>query len=61
MKITKQEAKRNMRRCLYDAMRHNQIFRCTRIARHEIVEVLVGIMTDQIELIREDAAEHRID
>ena len=61
MMITKQEAKRHMQRSVYDAIRHNQIFCSTRISRYEIVEILVGIMAEQLELIKQDAAERRID
>ena len=61
MTIMKQEAKRHMRRSIYDAIRHNQIFRSMHLSRYEIVEILVGIMAEQLEIIKTDAEERRID
>ena len=60
MIASKQEAEGKMRGDIYSAIRRNLYDHGTRISRHQIVEVLAAVMSDQIELIKDNAAKHRI-
>ena len=57
----KQQARQNMRRDVYDAIRRNRFRLGQSLSRHEIVEVLANVLSGQIELLRDDARKQRIE
>jgi len=55
----KQQARQNMRREIYAAIRRNRFCQSEALSRHEIVEVLASVLSGQLEIIRDDAQKHR--
>ena len=61
MSKSKQEAQDNMRRDIYAAIRRNLFWPGESLSRYEVVEILAGILSAQLELIRDDARKQRIE
>lgn len=57
----KQQARIKMRHDIYSAIRRNRSYGFTTLSRHEIVEVLVSIMSDQLDIIGRNAQNQRMD
>ena len=55
MSKSKQEAQANMRQDIYAAIRRNLFWLGGSLSRHEAVEVLISLLSGQLELIRDDA------
>lgn len=51
----RQQAREQMRRDLYAAIRRNLVRRDATLSRHEVVEILANVLIGQIDLIRDDA------
>ena len=60
MSKSKQEAQENMRRDIYAAIRRNLFWLGGSLSRHEVVEALASALSDQLEIIRDDARKQRI-
>lgn len=54
-----QQAREQMRRDLYAAIRRNLFRHGGSLARHEVVEVLASVLSGQLEIIRNDARKQR--
>ncbi len=61
MSKSQQEAKDNMRRDIYAAIRRNLFWLGGSLSRHEVVEALASTLSDQLEIIRHDARKQRIE
>ena len=61
MSKSQQEAQDNMRRDIYAAIRRHLVWLGGSLSRHEVVEVLASALSDQLEIIRDDARQHRIE
>ncbi len=61
MNKSKQEVQDNMRWAIYAAIRRNLFWPGRSLSRHEVVEILAGILSAQLELIRDDARRQRHD
>ena len=58
---SQQEAKDNMRRDIYAVIRRNLLWPGGSLSRHQVVEVLASALSDQLEIIRDDARKQRIE
>jgi hypothetical protein len=61
MNKSKQEAQDNMRMDTYEAIRRNLFWSGGSLSRHEVVAVLVSILSAQLELIRDDAQKQSVE
>jgi len=61
MITSKKEAQRRMRRDIYGAIVDNLFYQGKCLTRHEVVEILVVILTNQLDIIRDNARKQRID
>jgi len=58
---SKQEVQDNMRWAIYATIPRNLFWPGRSLSRHEVVEILAGILSAQLELIRDDARRQRHD
>lgn len=61
MSPSKQQAYERMRRDIHAAIRENLFWYGRRLSRHEVVEVLASVLSAQIDIIKDDARNHRTD
>ena len=61
MSKSKQEAQDHMRRDIYAVIRRNLFRHGASLSRYHVVELLAGILSAQLELIRDDARNQRHD
>ncbi len=61
MNADRQQAREQMRRDIYAAIRRNIFCLTATLSRHEVVEILAGILAGEIQVIQEDARKQRIE
>ena len=59
MSKSKQETQDNMRQAIYAAIRRNLFWLGGSCSRHEVVEILAGILSGQLDLIQDEARRQR--
>ena len=59
MSSEQQQAREQMRRDIYAAIRCNLVSLNASISRHEVVEILAGILAGQIQIIQHEARTQR--
>jgi hypothetical protein len=55
----RQQAREQMRRDIYAAIHRNLVSLNVTISRHEVVEILTGILAGQIQIIQHEARKQR--
>jgi hypothetical protein len=55
----RQQAREQMRRDIYAAIRRNLVSMNATLSRHEVVDILAGILAGQIQIIQHEARKQR--